>query len=96
MLALVGALRKRPTLDYALRSIAGKYGLGAHERKQLLARFAALDVSPIPLKKNFYRDKLLSLPHILQEIEQDGTSDVVADDCTFLRTAQQGNKRKGV
>lgn len=99
MLALVGALRKRPTLDHALRSIAGKYGLGAHERKQLLARFVALGISPIPLKKNFYRDKLLSLPHILQEIEADGTSEVVADgsdNCTISRIAQQGDKRKSV
>ena len=50
------------------------------EAKEVLAAFEKIGLSPIPLRKGFYQDQMLSIPHILHQIEDDGSSTVVVEE----------------
>ena len=76
MVILTEALRKRPTVDHAVEAMK----LTRKEAKEVLAAFEKIGLSPIPLRKGFYRDQMLSIPHILHQIEDDGSSTVVVEE----------------
>jgi len=64
------------TLNDAIRRTRKKFKLSEKEEKSLIKRFRDSDISPIPLSGNFPLDSLPSLSTILEQLAEDGCTEI--------------------
>ena len=73
---LVASLRRKHTIQAGLSATALHYHLTERTALELLERFEQLDVSPIPLRKNFRFDSLTSIPRLLEQLDDEPTDEI--------------------
>lgn len=76
---LVNQLRRKHTLDAALEETARQFKISAKKDVDLLNKFEKINVSPIPLRKKYFRDWLPSIPALLKQIDEDGNCELTIE-----------------
>ena len=77
MTYLVESLRRKHTVKAALTDTIQRFNMSERAAFELLERFDQIDVSPIPLRKNFKFDSLTSIPRLFEQLDDEQTDDII-------------------